>query len=59
MNRRGLAGKSSRWRAAGLRVEWVATAIDDRVAIFEYLLERNPHAAVAVSEALVLAGDSL
>ena len=42
-----------------MRVEWSQTALDDRTAIFDYLLERNAHAAVAMSEALVLAGDSL
>ena len=42
-----------------MRVEWLATALDDRTAIFDYLLDRNPHAAAAISEALALAGDSL
>jgi addiction module RelE/StbE family toxin len=42
-----------------MQVEWLATALDDRAAIFNYLLDRNPHAAAAVSEALALAGDSL
>ena len=42
-----------------MRVEWLAAALDDRTAIFEYLLSRNPHAAAAISEALALAGDSL
>lgn len=42
-----------------MQVEGLATALDDRAAIFNYLLDRNPHAAAAVSEALALAGDSL
>jgi plasmid stabilization system protein ParE len=42
-----------------LRVEWRQAALDDRLAIFDYLFERNPRAALAVSEALALAGDSL
>ena len=40
-------------------VEWLQTALDDRTAIFEYLLDRNPHAAAAIAETLAIAGDSL
>ena len=42
-----------------VRVEWVPAALEDRRAIFDYLLDRNPHAAATISEALALVGDSL
>lgn len=48
------------WLDSGLvKVEWLAAAVDDRAAIFDYVFQRNPHAALSVTEALVLAGDSL
>jgi toxin ParE1/3/4 len=42
-----------------VKVEWRPPAIDDRAAIFAYLLDRNPFAAALIAEELVLAGDSL
>lgn len=42
-----------------MQVEWRPAALADRTAIFDYLLERNPYAAAAISEALAMAGDSL
>ena len=44
---------------AGVRVEWRPAALDDRAAIFAFLLERNPYAAASVAEEVLLAGDSL
>ena len=51
--------RSLYWQGAGLRVEWRPAAINDVRAIFDYLIELNPQAALAVSDALVNAGDSL
>jgi len=42
-----------------MKVEWRSSALDDRDAIIEYLEPLNPHAAVNLLQALVLAGDSL
>jgi len=42
-----------------VKVEWRRSAIDDRDAIIAYLEPLNPHAAVNLLQALVLAGDSL
>jgi toxin ParE1/3/4 len=42
-----------------VKVEWRARALDDRDAIIGYLEPLNPHAAVNLLQALVLAGDSL
>jgi toxin ParE1/3/4 len=42
-----------------VKVEWRPSALDDRAAIFAYLLDRNPYAATAITEELLLAGDSL
>lgn len=42
-----------------MRVEWLAAALDDREAIFRYLLERNPIAALALAEGLLTRADSL
>jgi len=42
-----------------MKVEWQPSALDDRDAIIEYLEPLNPHAAVNLLQALVLAGDSL
>jgi plasmid stabilization system protein ParE len=44
---------------AEVKVEWRVSALDDRDAIIEYLAPLNPHAAVNLLQALVLAGDSL
>ncbi len=41
------------------KVEWRLSALDDRDAIIAYLEPLNPHAAVNLLRALVLAGDSL
>jgi toxin ParE1/3/4 len=46
-------------RKVGVKVEWRPSALDDRAAIFAYLLDRNPYAATAITEELLLAGDSL
>lgn len=42
-----------------MKVEWRPSALDDRDAIIEYLEPLNPHAAVNLLQALILAGDSL
>jgi toxin ParE1/3/4 len=42
-----------------VRVEWLPAALSDRDAIIAYLEPLNPHAAVNLLQALVLAGDSL
>jgi plasmid stabilization system protein ParE len=42
-----------------MKVEWRPSALDNRDAIIEYLEPLNPHAAVNLLQALVLAGDSL
>ena len=42
-----------------MKVEWRRSALDDRDAIIEYLEPLNPHAAVNLLQALILAGDSL
>jgi toxin ParE1/3/4 len=54
-------GRASRIspRKAGVKVEWRPSALDDRAAIFAYLLDRNPFAAASIAEELLLAADSL
>ena len=42
-----------------MRVEWRPSALADRDAIIDYLEPLNPHAAVNLLQALLLAGDSL
>ena len=42
-----------------MKVEWRPSALEDRDAIIEYLEPLNPHAAVNLLQALILAGDSL
>lgn len=42
-----------------MKVEWRPSALDDRDAIIEYLEPLNPHAAINLLQALILAGDSL
>jgi plasmid stabilization system protein ParE len=42
-----------------VKVEWRPSALDDRDAIIEYLEPLNPHAAINLLQALILAGDSL
>ena len=42
-----------------MKVEWRPSALNDRDAIIEYLEPLNPHAAVNLLQALILAGDSL
>ncbi len=42
-----------------MRVEWLRTALDDRDAIIAYLEPLNPHAAINLLQALILAGDGL
>ncbi len=41
-----------------VKVEWRPNALDDRDAIIKYLEPLNPHAAVNLLQALVLAGDA-
>lgn len=42
-----------------MKVEWRPSALEDRDAIIEYLEPLDPHAAVNLLQALILAGDSL
>jgi toxin ParE1/3/4 len=42
-----------------MQIEWYQSALDDRDAIIAYLEPLNPHAAVNLLQALILAGDSL
>lgn len=42
-----------------MKVEWQPSALQDRDAIISYLEPLNPHAAVNLLQALILAGDSL
>ena len=42
-----------------MKVEWQRSALQDRDAIISYLEPLNPHAAVNLLQALILAGDSL
>ena len=55
---RGPASPISPQRA-GAKVEWRPSALNDRAAIFAYLLDCNPFAAASIAEELLLAGDSL
>jgi plasmid stabilization system protein ParE len=42
-----------------VRVIWLATAADDRRRIFDFLLERNPQAALEVEAELLAAAAGL
>ena len=42
-----------------MRVIWLATAADDRRRIFDFLLERNPQAALEVEAELLAAAAGL
>ncbi len=42
-----------------MQIGWYQSALDDRGAIIAYLEPLNPHAAVNLLQAPILAGDSL